>query len=208
MESATTKSLKRKHESIDSSCEKRSKSSPEDSSSHSTSEADVEIHISKKIDFDQEKSHKSSNASEEISKNDSPQKILDKKLNAIEAFNSTALADEIYERDYEKDYLISFLEKAAKCTDSHTLYICGKPGTGKTATLNYALKSIAKEPDCHVLMFNGMNYADTKPFLVALNKKLCEITGQHHKEKKGFHEMAGQVHENLKSAKTHMYFYR
>ena len=120
---------------------------------------------------------------------------------AGDLFNSTALADEIYERDKEKEIIENFIGEVIKNKCNGTLYICGKPGTGKTATLNCVLKSFKK---ISIGFFNAMNYNDAKSFLQALNKELCEIAGKEYKEIKDIQCLINKIHKRLKSNKRYL----
>eukprot|EP00826_Nyctotherus_ovalis_P058000 TRINITY_DN7948_c0_g1_i2.p3 TRINITY_DN7948_c0_g1~~TRINITY_DN7948_c0_g1_i2.p3 ORF type:complete len:193 (-),score=44.61 TRINITY_DN7948_c0_g1_i2:978-1556(-) len=124
---------------------------------------------------------------------------------AADLFNSTALADKIYERSKEKKALRKFVRKAVREGCNGTLYMCGKPGTGKTATLNCALKSFADTSDITILFFNAMNHKDIKSFLQALSRKLHEIGDKEYKGAKDMQHLVSQIHKCIKSIKPYLY---
>eukprot|EP00826_Nyctotherus_ovalis_P054334 TRINITY_DN7108_c0_g3_i1.p1 TRINITY_DN7108_c0_g3~~TRINITY_DN7108_c0_g3_i1.p1 ORF type:complete len:451 (+),score=108.84 TRINITY_DN7108_c0_g3_i1:125-1477(+) len=97
----------------------------------------------------------------------------------VECLNSPALPREIRGRDGEKERIAEYLSlyftsSRSDNTESRTLYICGPPGVGKTATLNYVLSTPAIKTRARSYLFNAMNYKDSKDFLNQLDEQLCK----------------------------------
>ncbi len=140
---------------------------------------------------------------------------IKRKRAAAKLFNSAALPTEVFEREREGKFLADFLslysafflpsDSGTKSKQSRTLYICGKPGTGKTATLGCALKALSPQKDLAVLMFNAMNYASAKEFMVAICRKTCRLAEQEFQDAKELRELSAIVHENIKAADVHVY---
>lgn len=57
---------------------------------------------------------------------------------------------------------------------SRTLCICGPPGTGKTATLNFVLSSPALSSEVKRYFYSAMRYPNIKEFLNDFNLELCK----------------------------------
>ena len=87
-------------------------------------------------------------------------------------------------------------------TDSRTLYICGPPGVGKTATLNHVLNFPEIRDKADILFFNAMHYKDTKEFMNALDEILCKQSGQKHVPSNSINTLVFSIQNNLKILDT------
>jgi Holliday junction resolvasome RuvABC ATP-dependent DNA helicase subunit len=75
------------------------------------------------------------------------------------------------------------LNRGATSERNSTLYLCGRPGTGKTSTLNYVIESNGINKIASVHCFNAMRFKDVKDFLNAFDEHLCELTDEvYHKQ--------------------------
>lgn len=103
----------------------------------------------------------------------------------VECLNSPALPKEICGRDGEREKIAEYLSlyfasSRSDNAESRTLYICGPPGVGKTATLNHILNTPPIKTRARSYLFNAMNYKDSKDFLNQLDELLCKEAGLKH----------------------------
>jgi len=92
-------------------------------------------------------------------------------------------------------------------TNSRTLYICGPPGVGKTATLNHVLGLPEIKDHAQINVFNGMHYKDTKEFLTRLDQTLCKLAKKSHCPSNSIAALICNIQDCLKKLDTYRYFW-
>lgn len=100
----------------------------------------------------------------------------DTNLNYQEHVKQTASHGQVavYQRDDKQDEIRKFLEDSISRGRSGLMYLCGRPGTGKTSSLNYVLGSMLVEGTANFkpFLFNAMTYSDVRSFAIKLHEKL------------------------------------
>ena len=78
------------------------------------------------------------------------------------------------------------------------MYLCGNPGTGKTATMNYVLETIKSSEKMHVHFFNAMSYPDLRAFFVDLYGSLCKVGKTTSREERNLNTICASVQDYLR----------
>ncbi len=85
------------------------------------------------------------------------------------------------------------------------MYMCGKPGTGKTATLRFVLQELSAKEGVNVHFFNAMTYEDTKTFLIDLDRYLCGITGRKCEKTKLIPSLVSCIRDSIRKLNCYKY---
>lgn len=74
-----------------------------------------------------------------------PERPLSDGALVAQALSASATPTQLICREHERDTISSFLKEHIKKGVSGSLYVCGKPGTGKSATVNEILQAMSQE---------------------------------------------------------------